>query len=227
MDVSFNTVVQYLRIRVGEGGLRLSDIYFAIPKQRRQVLQEALESLRPMSSWGRQAYLNQRFPGDDLSPEEIELFGSLRNQRVFAGDMYEYISETEVDLHETVRRTLVAEFGDPENGWWRQGIPSEIREKCVNRRELDEEPSDSPFAYTDLIDLSKIIVKNLALFQNVLPREYANRKALELDLRRLNSLRNSVMQRSRIASGRRTTLCSCPRASAAIQSNSTLLTLLD
>lgn len=103
--------------------------------------------------------------------------------------MYEYISDTEIALHELVRLTLGAEFGTHEAGWWRGGISREIREKCAARREQDDEPSDSPFSYTDLIDLSKIIMRNWKLFQSLLPNEYrADRKALESDLNRLNRL---------------------------------------
>jgi len=108
---------------------------------------------------------------------------------VFAGDMYEYDSETEINLHNLVRSTLCKTLGDKEPEWWRNDISFEIRQKCVSRREEDEEPNDAPFSYADLIDLSKIITKNWQLFQAVLPKEFGkDRKRLEKDLRRLNRL---------------------------------------
>lgn len=39
MGVSLATVIQYLRVQVGEGTLRFSDIYFAIPADKREQLQ--------------------------------------------------------------------------------------------------------------------------------------------------------------------------------------------
>jgi predicted transcriptional regulator len=45
MGISFASVVQYLCTRVGERALRHSDIYFAIPKDKRQTLQKVLEAM--------------------------------------------------------------------------------------------------------------------------------------------------------------------------------------
>ena len=187
MNVSFATVLQYLCTRVGERALRHSDIYFAIPKDKRQTLQNIVEIIEQKGG-----VIISLFPG--VTWEDVNLFRSLRDRRIFAGDMYEYISETEIVLHEIVRRNLVKAFPDNETDWWRKGISSEIREKCASRCELDEEPSDSPFAYTDLLDLWKVIAKNWQHFGQLLPPEYSkDRKKLERDLRRLNTLRNTVM----------------------------------
>jgi predicted transcriptional regulator len=128
MGISFASVVQYLCTRVGERALRHSDIYFAIPKDKRESLQRVLEAMERESHVSLQAF------ADDLTWEDVELFRSLRDRRIFAGDMYEYISETEIALHDLVRRTLVASFGDQEAGWWRQGISAVVRKKCAVRR---------------------------------------------------------------------------------------------
>src|SRR5215831_18196673 len=166
MGISFASVVQYLYTRVGEGALRHSDIYFAIPKDKRQKLQRILEAQAD------QRFVNLAEFGDHLTWEDVALFKALRDRKIFAGDMYEYISETEIFLHNLVRETLVASFGEDETGWWRQGIPADIREKCAGRSELDEDPSDCKFSYTDLIDLSTIIDKNWSIFRDVLPDQY-------------------------------------------------------
>jgi predicted transcriptional regulator len=39
MAVSVATVVQYLRLRVGEGELRFSEIYFYLPPEKRKVVE--------------------------------------------------------------------------------------------------------------------------------------------------------------------------------------------
>jgi DNA-binding Lrp family transcriptional regulator len=189
MGLSLQTVVEYLRTLVGEGVIRRSDIYFSFAKDKRQLLQKALEA-REL----RREVASSVFPHEGAEAEELEFFGSLRDRRVFAGDMYEYISDIEIALHDLVRNTLAAAFGAQEKDWWRAGVGQIIREKCSSRLELDNDPDTSRFSYTDLIDLSKIISKNRPLFLRVLPPKYASSfKALEHDLTELNALRNSVM----------------------------------
>lgn len=77
MGVSFGSVAQYLRTRVGEGSIRHSDIYFTIPKPKRQILQEALKSKAQIG------YINLKSIGNDITREEIDFFESLRDRRVF------------------------------------------------------------------------------------------------------------------------------------------------
>lgn len=185
MGVSVKTAIQYLCTQVGEGTLRLSDIYFSWPSEKRAILQQA----------GGGAYPDHRLlSANGLCSDEFDLFHSLRGRGVFRGDMYEYISEVEIALHQLVRMTLEREFGDGETGWWRSGIPKDIRKSCVSRREEDDEPCEQSYPYTTLIELSAIISKNWAVFKAVVPTEYAaNRKELESALRRLNRIRNAVM----------------------------------
>jgi hypothetical protein len=108
--------------------------------------------------------------------------------------MYEYISGIEIEIHRIVQQTLKAEWGDQEKEWWGQGVPVEIRKKCETRRQDDAQPCDSEFAYTDLIDLGKIILENWGLFKNHLPQNYGiNRNVIDADFVRLNTIRNAVM----------------------------------
>jgi hypothetical protein len=188
MGVSGGTVVQYLRTRVGEGALRLSDLYFSWPADKRQILQEAISVDRKSSEF--QSLLEEHC----LCWDGVELFEALRSTRMFRGDMYEYICEVELHLHDLVRSTLVEEYGSGEQGWWRQGVPRGIRVKCVQRREEDDEPCIDPFDYTSFIDLSKVMKKQWSTFLSLLPEVYAsNRSRLEADLTALNRVRNSVM----------------------------------
>jgi hypothetical protein len=189
MGVSLATAIQYLRLQVGEGTLRFSDIYFAIPAAKRKELQLVAERKASIG------YVDTRMLKEQgLSREEFELFSRLRRRHVFAGDMYEFVSETELSLHELVRSKLEEAFGTEETGWWRKGVPADIRTVCVSRREQDDEPAASPFAYTDLVHLFKIIDRNWNLFVALLPKHYASsKKTLESELARLNRIRNSVM----------------------------------
>jgi hypothetical protein len=144
MGVSVNSAIQYLCTRVGEGSLRLSDIYFSWPPEKRDVLQRARRGRYPDDGL---------LSSNGLCREELELFESLRGRRVFSGDMYDYVSEAEVAIHKLVRTILEHALGAEESGWWREGIPVSVREKCASRRKLDEQPSEHPYAYATLIDL--------------------------------------------------------------------------
>lgn len=189
MGISVGSVIQYLQTRVGEGVLRLSDIYLSFPVDKRSFLQKALYEARTTG------YVDSRsLQQNGITKEEADLFKKLQQRRVFAGDIYEYICDIEMKLHQLIKQELCSKFGDQEEGWWRQGISENIRTKCATRREQDDPPYGSPFAYTDLIDLSKIISDNWRLFQDHLPHDYCvNRKVLEADFVRLNKIRNAVM----------------------------------
>lgn len=109
------------------------------------------------------------------------------------GDMYEDLRGIEIAVHAMIRVALVEEYGDGENGWWRTGIPENVRAKCAERRERDPaEPSDA-YCYSDLLDLDAIIEHQWSLLQNQFPEYKSNRKQLSKELRRLNQIRNKVM----------------------------------
>jgi hypothetical protein len=185
MQISPSTIVQYLRTRVGEGALRFSEIFFSWPVKKREVLEEAAQRVKSHRSAP---------AGLGVVPEDLEFYRSIRQRWVFAGDLYGYLAETEIAVHDLVRSVLVAEFGDGDAGYWRQGIPLNIRKSCQARREEDEAPSDSPFHYTTLVELSEIVAKRWPLFQKVLPDRYgSNRQAVGSDFLRLNGIRNTVM----------------------------------
>lgn len=189
MGISVATVVQYLRLRVGEGVLRLSEIYFYLPAEKRQAIEIELKKV------GAQAIsaspVEVKFCP---SLDDMDFYRALRTRTTFAGDLYEYVSEAEIALHDLVSKALRQTFGDEESGYWRKGVPQSIRKKCQERREEDEEPSDSPLQYTTLIEISQIIDKNWSLFEPLLPKEYrAKKKVLTEDFIRLNWIRNAVM----------------------------------
>ena len=181
------TVIDHLWILVGRGSLRLTDIYFAFSQEQRVTLKAAVD--RTSTN-----HLAEELKRVGLTLEEVDLFNKLKKQQVVGSEMYEFVSEIELAIHEFIRNVLVDHFGGLEEQWWREGIPLQIRKKCQSRREEDEQPSDSGFAYTDLIDLSDIIAKNWGLFQPGLHATYqANRKLLQRDFVNLNDVRKAVM----------------------------------
>lgn len=174
--VSLETTLGYLDQMIGQGRLRRSDVLFSIPTEVRQKCAGAVE--RP----------------DDVSAEDFEVVRRYGDAAHALGDMYEDLRCIEMCLHAMVRETLVEDFGDFELGWWRQGVPEQTRKTCQVRREEDSEPVPSPYCYTDLLDLGRIMETNWSLFSRKLPDQYAsNRKALLEDLRRLNGIRRNVM----------------------------------
>ena len=58
------------------------------------------------------------------------------------GVMYDDIRTIEIGLHGLVREALEAEYG--EDHWWRKGVSLPIRQKCVARREEDNDPANDP-----------------------------------------------------------------------------------
>lgn len=175
MAISTGTVVQYLRTKAGEGALRLSDIYFVFSPAKRDAFKQASKMQDTPIPMVR-SFLAQ----NGLSLEELELYREINRRTTFAGDLYEYISETELALHDMVATTLKQTYGDNENGYWRRGVPVSIRTKCQERRESDDEPCDLPFHYTDLLDLYEIIAKNWQLFSGqIATRVQKQQKYLE------------------------------------------------
>src|SRR6478672_4322364 len=117
MGISTSSVVQYLRTRVGEGALRFSEIYFSWPASIRESLQAAADALKTHTYAD-----SQQLKASGLTREDLEFLWSIRQRRLFAGDMYEHVAEAELALHDMVSTVLVKKFGDGEAGYWRQGI---------------------------------------------------------------------------------------------------------
>ena len=193
MGVSFQTISRYMKLQVAEGALKVSDVFFGLAQDRRETLEKLLSANGDPMQQPTKAYYSAASE-QGLSWDEANLYWSLRDSRFSRGDMYEHLADVEVELHTFIRRTLEAEFGSDETGWWRQGVPVCVRKSCVQVREDDPDPVQDIFAYTTFINLPEIIDKNWAFFVPKLPKQWAsNRKGLISDLARLNQLRNAVM----------------------------------
>ena len=175
-----SSVIQYLSTKVGEGEIRLVDIYFSWTPSQREFLQESDES--DVSG----------LVGQRLTKEEFKLFHSLRKGYIFRGGMYEIVSELEIKIHGLVRSRLIKEYGLEK--YVREGVPIEVRKKCAINQQEDENPVDDLFAYTTLIQLWDVIDKKWSLFEPIIPSNYSNKKKeLKRDMIRLNGIRNRVM----------------------------------
>lgn len=190
MAVSFQTIVRYMKLQVAEGGVTASEVFFGIDPTRRELLQKLLENSDGKAS--KSYYRDAAAQG--ISWDEANLYWAMSFSTANRGDMYERISDLEVGLHQHIRDVLIKEFGDIESAWWRNGVPLAVRKACVQAREEDAEPVNSPFAYTTFIHLSEVIDKNWKLFSANLPKSFvANKQEFLAELKKLNSIRNAVM----------------------------------
>ena len=187
LGVSLDTIIQYLNTAVGEGRIRRSDIYFAIPAEHRKLVELAIATTGSTE-------LAKLVDVDNLVHvrQYLELYLALRDARLQMGDMYEYISSIELTLHAAIQRLLSAEYGPGETGWWRKGVPPIIRKACASTREDDEEPAADMYNYTTFIHLKDIMDKQWLLFVGHLPKGLHKSEFLD-SLIRLNTIRNRVM----------------------------------
>lgn len=124
-------------------------------------------------------------------------------ERFAVAEHYLQIREIERKLHESIKLALIELFGEEENGWWRQGIPKDVRTSCVSMRENDSSGAIyEPFAYTNFADLEKILrcnrKNNQASFDVIAGLSNADVDAFLKDLLKLNQMRNTVMHPVRI-----------------------------
>jgi len=108
---------------------------------------------------------------------------------------YRYECRIETNLHEFVRQTLQASFGEQESGWWVKGIPLQIRVNCAQKREEDS-LREELYRYTDLIDLKTIINKNWRLFEssfNLVHKHFGSKKDFLAGIATTNEVRKRVM----------------------------------
>jgi len=191
--VSLKTTLGYLDQMVGDARLRRSDILFSIPAAKRRAIAEVVTASGGDAACEIHKELLARGV-KNISEDEVKVVLWYGDAASALGDMYEDLRAIETGLHRLIRESLEHEFGQGEGGWWRKGIPAEIRKTCAARREDDEEPADEPYCYTDLIDPKKILHKRWPVVSTHLLRKTAgNKKALLNDLNRLNHIRRMVM----------------------------------
>jgi hypothetical protein len=134
----------------------------------------------------------------DLDAEEVRLYLLCFEKGFKDGEIYEVLCEIERTLHAKIKTLLMAAHGAQETGWWRKGVPLNVRLECVRKCEEDGEcVSNLPYNYTTLINLKTIIEQNTTLFQSRLPLDASgknpNMNAVSKGLTKLNKIRNRVM----------------------------------
>jgi len=187
MAKSVQDLVSLLLLQVGEGELRLSDVFISIPASRRRTYEHILSLHQEKGQFACEQSCRAR----GLDVGEFHLYWLTRLS--LHNDMYGYLREIELALHDLVRRVLEKAYSSHDDDWWYEGVPERIRVECVRRREIDPQHYEA-YAYTMLIDLKEIIEKNWQRFVELFPKEAASKKKEFLHrFDRLNEIRNGVM----------------------------------
>lgn len=109
---------------------------------------------------------------------------------------YEVIASVERGLHRVIREALEDEYGnEPEDKWWREGVPLDVRKTCAQRREEDDQPRHQ-FHYVDLIDFRTLIDRQWRILEPSLQSARGSFRGKRdwLDgILRLNQIRRKVM----------------------------------
>ncbi len=130
----------------------------------------------------------------DVDLEDVQTVQKYRDARHALGDMYEDIRAIETYLHGVIGQALLDEYEGSETGWWRQGIPENVRKSCVIRQEEDPDPVPDPYCYTELLDLWHILDKQWTVLSKVLPDKLkANKQDLRRKIAHLNTIRRNIM----------------------------------
>jgi predicted transcriptional regulator len=191
MGISTASIKQYLYIKVGEGRIRRSDIFFSMDEVIRNKIESIISQHQkyPIPYWV--IYNLLKKAGEIINKDDVQLYCELRDARVSLGDMYEDIRDIELQLHSKIKKILIKEFG--EKNWWRCGIPESIRDSTDGKQKRDEEPIEK-YCYTYFRNLGKILDANWKIFNVLLPKNMrSNKKKLLNYLDKLNKIRNSVM----------------------------------
>lgn len=102
----------------------------------------------------------------EFNPEGLETWLAEQKQQTNKNTK-ELIDEIEIKLQNSIIEELKQQYGDQENLWWYEGIPTTIRTKSTARMEEDKNKRGGREFYFDLIDYKKIILDNWQLFENI------------------------------------------------------------
>lgn len=190
--VTLTTILGYLHELVGRGEVRRSDILFSVPLPTRRAVFQLIAEEKSTKKDPREIARQLKSRGIEADADDVEVALQYQDDRFAFGDMYDDIRTIELGLHRLIRESLESAYGS--NEWWRQGVPLSIRQKCVARREEDDDPADHPYVYADLLDLCKVAEKEWKIVGPQLPKELAtNRKGFVGDIEQLNRIRRMVM----------------------------------
>lgn len=189
LGISSSSVIQYLYVAVGKGSIEFFHLVFSIPQETRAAIEGLIAELATDDS----SIMSREARDRQIKLDQNDLRMYLLRGTVI-GDLYFLVTDLEKSLHTLIEAILKREYGDSEQGWWRQGVPQKVREECALREVRDVGPSDHPHSYTDFIHLKQILEEAWSIFLKYLPKDEAkDKRALISALVRANAIRNKVM----------------------------------
>lgn len=119
-------------------------------------------------------------------PETVEEVEKLTGNIVLLN--HALVEWFEMNLREFIEKILEKRY---EEKWWWEGVPSDVRKKCVSRKEecLEEERNAPRLYFADFYDYAKILSNNKALFNPY----FKNIRKWESILNELEKIRNGIM----------------------------------
>src|SRR3954470_17104791 len=139
IKLPLGVVLNQLFQAVGQGRIRRSDILFSIDADQRHTMEQAITEIGSTAPASVRRALTKL--GANVSREDLNVYLGLRDARVDLGDMYEFMRDIELRLHDFVKTSLIAEYGEVD--WWRKGVPLNVREDCAVMNERDPDPVQS------------------------------------------------------------------------------------
>jgi Swt1-like HEPN len=139
---------------------------------------------------------SKRLEADEQYYPQIEK--AIRSEAAAMAPHYEVFYSLEKTIRSLIADTLSAASGD---GWWAgQRVPGQIRAEAEKRQKKEIEAavtprSDLPLDFTTFGELGQIIIANWDLFGET----FANQKAVEQVMARLNTLRGPIAHCSPLA----------------------------
>ena len=204
LNITTEKAIEHIFVVIGDGRIKQSDLFFILATKYAADV-EFLDSLSPKSPHGLRmmfkSFIQQgqecMLQTKNSDPDELTLYVSYRNRRVYVGDMYVILTEMESTLHQKIESILRKKYGAADAEWWAKGVPLKVRSSCAVRKEEDDQYFTHAYCYTTLIDLKTILLDDKSLFQSHFPQSVAkDGRAFNAFLdkfNRLNKIRNQVM----------------------------------
>lgn len=196
--VTISTTLPYLEQMAGRGEIRVSEIYFAVPRETRELVEKVRAHLPRNPRVHYDGFVEMRPVLDaapHLDPDDVQVCLRYSGVGRYFGDLYAVLRELELTLHDVVKVKLQEHYGTALSGWWVQGVPLTVRQACVSRREELGDPDANAWTMTTFIHLRDIIDKQWgAVFSQYFRHPVTSgKKQLLEDLLRVNEVRNGVM----------------------------------
>lgn len=190
LRITGSDVRHCILLQVAEGGLTRSEVIISIPAVTRQEYERLILSSQDQDYLSVIGHCRSRLGNGSF--EEFQLYFEFRNS--LRSDTYNLLEQVDTWFRNVVRARLEIAYGKEETGWWKRGIPEEIRMACLKCREADPYQPAEPYSYSTIKQLGEIVNLNWNLFVGVIPLAFANgNRELQNRTAELDAIRDAVL----------------------------------